>query len=126
MEPVRKAVAVLDDLFFTVKILDAAKRAGWEVVFVKEEARLQELAKQSPALILFDLNTKAVDAVAAIQKLKQQPETKSIRLLGFVSHVQVDLKQRALEAGADTVVARSVFSTTLPSIFTRHTETANP
>lgn len=126
MEPVRKAVAVLDDLFFTVKILDAAKRAGWEVVFVKEEARLQELAKQSPALILFDLNTKAVDAVAAIQKLKQQPETKSIRLLGFVSHVQVDLKQRALEAGADTVVARSVFSTTLPSIFPRHTETANP
>jgi hypothetical protein len=31
-------------------------------------------------------------------------------MLGFVSHVQEDLKQAALAAGFDRVVARSTFS----------------
>jgi CheY-like chemotaxis protein len=116
----KKVIAVLDDLFFTVKIMDAAKRAGLEVIFVKEEGRLLDLSRELPALILFDLNTKAVDAIQLIQLLKHQPETSSIELLAFVSHVQVDLKQRAIDAGADLVLPRSTFSTRLPSILERH------
>jgi CheY-like chemotaxis protein len=111
-----KIVAVLDDLFFQVKIMDAAKRAGREIVFVKDEVKLGELARELPDLIIFDLNTKAVNAVELIRKLKQDPETKLIRLLGFVSHVQVDLKNEARAAGADIVVPRSTFSTTLPTL----------
>ena len=118
----RKVVAVLDDLFFTVKIMDAAKRAGLEIVFIKEEARVRELARELPTLMIFDLNTKAVDAVRLIQELKNQPATKHISLLGFVSHVQVDLKKEALAAGADNVLPRSTFSTTLPSILQRHAD----
>lgn len=118
----RKIVAVLDDLFFTVKIMDAAKRAGLEIVFVKEEAKVWELAKELPTLILFDLNTKAVNAVDLIKQLKSQPEIKQITLLGFVSHVQVDLKKDALAAGADIVLPRSTFSTTLPSILQRYAD----
>lgn len=126
MKAIRKVVAVLDDLFFTVKIMDAAKRAGLEIVFVKDEVRVLELARESPTLILFDLNTKAVDAVKLIRKLKHHPETKHISLLGFVSHVQVELKQRAQEAGADVVLARSTFSTSLPSILRRHVDALSP
>ncbi len=118
----KKVVAVLDDLFFTVKIMDAAKRAGLEIVFVKEESKVWELAKELPTLMIIDLNTKAVNAVDLIQRLKQQPETKQISLLGFVSHVQVDLKKEAQAAGADIVLPRSTFSTTLPSILQRHAD----
>ena len=102
--------------------MDAAKRAGLDVTFVKDEATLLDLSKELPTLIIFDLNTKAVNAVKLIQQLKQQPETKPIILLGFVSHVQVDLKQRAIDAGADIVLPRSTFSTNLPAIFNRHAE----
>lgn len=112
----KKIVAVLDDLFFTVKIMDAAKRAGMEIVFVKDEAKVLEMAKELPALIIFDLNTKAVNSVALIRELKKQPETGSITLLGFVSHVQVELKKEAQDAGADIVLPRSRFSTDLPEI----------
>ena len=111
-----KIVAVLDDLFFTVKILDAAKRSGLEIVFVKEEARVLELANELPAVIIFDLNTKAVDAVKLIQQLKSASDTKDISLIGFVSHVQVELKNRAQQAGADVVLPRSTFSEKLPAI----------
>lgn len=119
MQTTRRIVAVLDDLFFTVKIMDAAKRAGMEVVFVKEEAKVLALAGELPELMIFDLNTKAVDAVALIQKLKAQPATRNVRVLGFVSHVQVELKQQAQAAGADVVLPRSTFSTTLPTILSR-------
>ena len=37
-------------------------------------------------------------------------------MIGFVSHVQTELKQRAKEIGCDTVVARSVFAQNLPAI----------
>lgn len=123
MPPVtRKVVAVLDDLFFTVKILDAAKRAGLEIVFVKDEAKVWELAQELPTLMIFDLNAKTVNAVELIQRLKHQPETRQISLLGFVSHVQVDLKKEAIAAGADIVLPRSTFSTTLPAILQRHAD----
>lgn len=116
----------MDDLFFTVKILDAAKRAGLESVFVKDEDTVLDLAKEFPTLIIFDLNTKAVNSVELIHKLKHQPETRHISLLGFVSHVQVDLKHKAQEAGADLVLPRSSFSTNLPAILQRHADAFAP
>lgn len=100
--------------------MDAAKRAGMEIVFVKDEAKVLELARELPALIIFDLNTKAVSAVGLIRRLKGQLETQYIKLLGFVSHVQVELKTEAQEAGADIVLPRSRFSTELPEILSRH------
>mgnify|MGYP003347408727 CR=1 FL=1 len=126
MTVTRKIVAVLDDLFFQVKIMDAAKRAGLGVVFVKDEAKVLELAAGLPTLMVFDLNGKAVNAVKLIKKLKHQPETKQISLLGYVSHVQVDLKKEALAAGADVVLPRSTFSTSLPSILQRHADALSP
>ncbi len=123
MQATKKVVAVLDDLFFTVKIMDAVKRAGLEIVFVKEEAKVLELAKEFPTLIIFDLNTKAVNSVKLIHALKHDPETRHVSLLGFVSHVQVELKQRAKDAGADMVLPRSTFSTTLPTILEKCQQT---
>ncbi len=115
-----KIVAVLDDLFFMVKIMDAVKRAGVEVIFVKEDATVFELVKDQPVLIIIDLNIKTLDSVKLIRQLKQEPETKHIHLLGFVSHVQVELKKQALDAGADQVLPRSTFSASLPAILQRH------
>jgi PleD family two-component response regulator len=122
----KKIVAVLDDLFFTVKIMDAAKHAGLDIVFVKDEAKVLELARELPTLIIFDLNTKAVDAIKLIQELKQQSETKQVSLLGFVSHVQLELKNQAQEAGADMVMPRSALSANLPAILKRHADALDP
>jgi len=122
----KKVVAVLDDLFFTVKIMDAAKRSGLEIIFAKEEDKVLALALEQPTLIIFDLNSKAVNAVKLIQRIKHKPETKHVSLIGFVSHVQVELKQRAQEAGADMVMPRSTFSTNLPAILRRHAEALAP
>jgi CheY-like chemotaxis protein len=116
----KKVLAVLDDLFFTVKINESAKRAGLPVEFVKSEQDVLEKAKSHPALIILDLNYAGVDPLSLVQRLKSEPETRGITLLGYVSHVQGELKQKAHEAGCNMVLARSAFSQNLPQILKRH------
>jgi CheY-like chemotaxis protein len=115
--PTKKIVAVLSDLMFTVKIQDAAKRAGLDVVFVKSLDSALAQAPQDPAAFLLDLNDAAARPLELITSLKGNPQTSGIPLIGFVSHVQSEVIQAAREKGCDTVMARSAFSQNLPAIF---------
>lgn len=106
----------MSDLFFTVKIIDAAKKIGMTAEFVKEKPRALEKAQDGPAMIVVDLNCDAADPIGLIEAIKGNPDTSAIPMIGFVSHVQVQRKQQAEQAGCDTVVARSVFSEKLPDL----------
>ncbi len=116
----KTVLAVLDDLFFTVKINEAAKRAGLPIEFLKTEDAVLERAKTHPALIIFDLNYQGVDALKLVEALKADAETKGISVIGYLSHVQGELKVKAQEAGCDAVLPRSAFSQNLPQILKRH------
>jgi CheY-like chemotaxis protein len=115
----KHAVAVIDDLFFTVKILDAAKRAGLTIAFVKSEIDALDQARSAPAVMILDLNCTAIDQVRLISALKADPATKGVNLIGFISHVQGELKLQAQQAGCDMVLARSAFSQNLPQLLKR-------
>jgi CheY-like chemotaxis protein len=116
----KRILAVLDDLFFTVKINESAKRAGLPVEFIKSERDVLEKAKTHPALIIIDLNYAGIDSLKLVQELKAAEDTKAVRLLGYLSHVQGELKLKAQEAGCNMVLARSAFSQNLPQILKRH------
>jgi len=116
----KRVLAVVGDLFFSVKLADAAKRAGLALEFVRDGAEVMEKARLKPALIVFDLNFEAAGPLDLISRLKAAGDTKGISLLGYVSHVQGALKQQAHDAGCDMVLARSAFSQNLPLIFKRH------
>jgi PleD family two-component response regulator len=116
----RRVLAVVTDLFFAVKLTDAAKRSGLALEFVKDSNEVIEKAQSKPSLIIFDLNFEAVNPLNLIAQLKSQSETKGISLIGYLSHVQGELKMQAQEAGCDMVMARSAFSQNLPQIFKRH------
>lgn len=116
----KQILAVLNDLFFSVKLIDAAKRAGLALEFVKESSDVLEKAHRKPTLIIFDLNFAGVDSLSLIAQLKGEPQTKGISLIGYLSHIQGELKLKAQEAGCDMVLARSAFSQNLPQIFKRH------
>jgi PleD family two-component response regulator len=113
-------LALVGDLMFTVKITEAAKRNGMQVEYVKTDADLLEKARQRPRLVVMDLNIHTAEPVELIQKLKADAELQSISILGYVSHVQGDLKLKAQEAGANLVLARSAFTQNLPQLLRRH------
>jgi len=116
----KKVLAVVDDLLFTVKINDAARRAGLAPEFVKSEQDVLDKAKERPRLIILDLNTSSVKPLDVIAALKSNAETKGISLIAYLSHIQGELKQQAHDAGADMVLARSAFSQNLLQILKRH------
>jgi CheY-like chemotaxis protein len=104
-----KVAALVDDLFFTSKISAIARQSGSDVVF----CRSAEDVTPDSVRIFVDLNATTFDAVAEIAKLKA---THKAPLIAYFSHVQVDLRRRAEEAGADQVLARSAFVEQLPSL----------
>jgi CheY-like chemotaxis protein len=116
----KQVLAVLTDLFFSVKLSEAAKRNGLALEFVKEGGEVLEKAKAKPSLIVFDLNYEAVNPLQIIAALKSSPETKGISLIGYLSHIQGELKLQAQEAGCDMVLARSALSQNMSIIFKRH------
>ncbi len=117
----KKILAAVEDLFFTVKITDAARRAGMAVEFVKTDRELLDKAREDhPTLIIFDLNFSAMQPLKLIPKLKSSAEMKSISLIGYLSHIQGELKQKAHETGCDMVLARSALSQNLGQILKRH------
>jgi PleD family two-component response regulator len=116
----KRVVAVVSDLFFSSKLREVARHSGLLLEFVKEEKALMQKVHERPSLIIFDLNFEAAEPLKLISKLKAAPEAKGISLIGYLSHIQVELKQKAQEAGCDMVMARSAFSQNMPQIFKRH------
>jgi len=116
----KKILAVVSDLFFSVKITDAAKRAGMALELVTDPQEVLAKAKTKPNVIIFDLNFDGAQPLDLITKIKGNAEYKGISLIGYLSHVQGELKQAAQDAGCDMVMARSAFSQNLPQILKRH------
>jgi CheY-like chemotaxis protein len=115
--------AFVDDLFFQAKIQETARKLNVKVEFCKTEKDLTERLKHNgeemPSLIIFDLNHAGAKPLTLIPKLKAKLK-KGTSIIGFLSHVQGDLKQKAHEAGTDMVLPRSAFSQNLPHLLRRH------
>jgi D-sedoheptulose 7-phosphate isomerase len=120
VEQEQKILAVMSDLFFLVKINDAAKKFGRSAEFVKDPELAMQKARLTPPLIILDLNCDAANPLALIRRLKSDSQTAAVPIVGFVSHVQTQLRQSAEAAGCDLVVARSTFSQDLASILERY------
>jgi PleD family two-component response regulator len=115
--------AFVDDLFFLAKIQETARKLNVKVEFVKTDKdlldRLAENGDEKPSLIIFDLNNVSAKPLTTIPKLKSKLK-KGTSIIGFLSHVQGDLKMKAHEAGCDMVLPRSAFSQNLPQLLRRH------
>ena len=114
----------IDDLFFVAKIQETARKLGVKVEFLKNDkeaiAKLTGVEEADrPALIVFDLNNANAKPMTLIPKLKTKFK-KSTSLVGFLSHLQGDLKAKAIEVGCDSVMPRAAFSQNLPNLLRRY------
>ena len=110
-------VAAVDDLLFSSKIRTVAKQVGAELTFARTpDEILQKLREERPSLLLVDLNSAKADPIATINAIRSDNQLSTVRILGFASHVHVDLIQSARAAGADEILPRSAFAARLPEI----------
>jgi PleD family two-component response regulator len=110
-------LALVDDLMFRSKIKSAATQLGVRVIFAgTRDGALSAMQSETPSLVILDLNNVRADPLGTVAAMKGNDALAPIRLVGFVSHVDVVTVKAARAAGVDEVLARSTFSTTLPDL----------
>ena len=113
----RRVVAAVDDMFFAAKIRATAEHLDVEVDFVRStEAAIESVRKDAPALIIVDLHSPRYDFLQLAGELKGDEHLRAVPIVGFFSHVEIELKRRAEQAGIDHVLPRSAFTKKLPEI----------
>lgn len=110
-----EALAFVDDIFFQAKIRETAKLVGVDVRFcTTPDALFAEMEKEKPGLVVVDLNARnnPLDAIA-------RASSSGAPLVGFLSHVQLDLAEKARAAGCANVMPRSKFTSSLATILSQ-------
>jgi DNA-binding response OmpR family regulator len=118
---VSTVLVVIDDLFFLSKVQTTAQHLGLNIQVCTDRAGLQaHLATTMPALVIVDLTLGSGDAVSLIHTIRATTHGQKAPLLAFGAHVDVATRERALQAGAHRVVAKSEFSRRLPDLIQEH------
>ena len=95
-----RILAIAPDLFFASKIDATLRAAGHEVTIASDGG------ETAADVLIVDLDAAGLDVTA-------RPGTPR---LGFYSHVDVDTKRRAEQAGFDLVVPRSRMAREMPAL----------
>ena len=112
-ENMSRVVALMDDLFFQMKLAETAKQLGVEVKVATNGEALMGLMAGAPKLVIVDLNARS-QPLQAIEKVRQS--NKDVRVVAFLSHVQTQLAAQAQAAGCTEVLPRSSFTQNLAAI----------
>lgn len=115
-----RIIVAVDDMFFLAKIRETARQLKVPIELAKTDKELMEKMEPAPALIILDLNSLGLKPLPTIGKLRHKQELKRTPIIGFLNHLQADLKLKAQEAGCNLVMPRSAFSQNLPGLLRRH------
>jgi DNA-binding response OmpR family regulator len=111
-----KVVALENDLFFSVKIRDTLRHHEIDAQIARTlTAFEQRLEQDKPALAIVDIAIQRVDWEAAIRAARAQ----NVPVLAFGSHMDLEARAKALQAGALKVIANSKFAKDMPDLVQR-------
>lgn len=113
----RAIIIAVEDMFFAAKIRAVAEALNIPLRFAKNNEDVMSAAREeNAALVICDLHNARLDAFKLAREIKEDERLQKTRLLGFFSHVQTELLQKAREAGFEEVMPRSAFTKRLPEI----------
>ena len=120
-----RVLALVPDLMFGSRVQSALTTAGHEVELIGDERRLRARLKEArdgptaAGVLVVDLTDADLDGARLVEALTGEGELGRTRTLGFYSHVDVEVRERAEQAGFDLVVPRSRMAREGPELLTR-------
>lgn len=110
-----RVVLYASDLMFRSRINAEARAAGLRMTSAGSPSQLlQKLETADRPLVLVDMDLDAApDAIRAAREFGGD-----ISIVAYYAHVRDDLREAAVDAGANTAMPRSRFVTSLPGILT--------
>jgi CheY-like chemotaxis protein len=114
--PPQPILALVKDLFFTVKIEDTAKHLGLPIAFATSaQAFSDELRQTRPALVIADLTLTGLDLAALLAPLWADAPQAAVPVLGYTTHA--DWKHTGpLHDKCTKVVTKDTLSRKLPDL----------
>ncbi len=89
-------------------------KRGFDVVMaIDGEEGIAKTKSEKPALVLMDMSLPVIDGWEATKRLKADPETSAIPVIGLSAHAMAGDRDKAMEAGCDDYDTKPVDITRL-------------
>ena len=113
-----KSILIVDDNPVNSKLIRVLLTGeGYEVHTAGDaEAALRVLAGLNPDLILMDVQLPGIDGLELTRRLKADPATRGIKILGLTAYAMKGDKEKILAAGCDGYIAKPIDTRTLPKV----------
>ncbi|TMA60221.1 MAG: response regulator [Deltaproteobacteria bacterium] len=119
-----KSILIVDDNPVNSKLIRVLLAGeGYEVHTAGDaEAALRVLAGLNPDLILMDVQLPGIDGLELTRRLKADPATRGIKILGLTAYAMKGDKEKILAAGCDGYIAKPIDTRTLPKVIGHYLE----
>jgi CheY-like chemotaxis protein len=117
-----ETVLVVDDNPANMKLVSVLLKAeGYEVRTAKDALQaLGVLEECEPRLILMDIQLPGMDGLELTRRLKSNPRTAHIRIIGLSAYAMKGDEERILAAGCDGYIAKPIDTRTLPDLVRKY------
>ena len=111
----QKTVLVgVTDIFFYTKVRDALMSKSYRIERARTQQDIGEKASTTiPSAFILNMNDETLNAFQALETLKADARLKTIPILAFANHEEVDTFNRARALGVTKIVSRNEFSARL-------------
>ena len=110
-------LVAVTDIFFYTKVRDALMSKGYKIKRARTQEDVAEKASASaPSAFILNMNDERLDAFQALETLKADAGMKTIPILAFANHEEVDTFNRARALGVTKIVSRNEFSSRLKDL----------
>ncbi len=111
-----RAILVVDDNPVNMKLIRVLLAGeGYEVRTASDATEALDILQAfRPGLILLDIQLPGIDGLELTRRLKSQPSTRDIPILGLTAYAMKGDEERILAAGCDGYIPKPIDTRTLP------------
>ena len=106
-------LVAVTDIFFYTKVRDALTSKGYRIERARTQQDIAEKASTIPSAFILNMNDETLNAFQALETLTADARLKTIPILAFANHEEVETFNRAKALGVTKIVSRNEFSARL-------------
>ena len=121
----KNSILIVDDNPVNLKLIRVLLTGeGYDVRTAADaEEAMQVLKEANPHLILMDVQLPGIDGLELTRRLKTDPATRDIKILGLTAYAMKGDEEKILAAGCDGYIAKPIDTRTLPGVIGHYLET---
>ena len=109
-------LVAVTDIFFYTKVRDALMSKGYRIERARTQQDIAEKASTIPSAFILNMNDETLNAFQALETLTADARLKTIPILAFANHEEVDTFNRPKALGVTKIVSRNEFSARLKDL----------